>query len=112
MSITDTQEVTCQIRDIITEAADISVRRYSNSTKKLSKSAAYKKQNTHKKTRTKWFDSNLTKMRKRVISNGKLYTMYHNDTIVRGRYFKLYRMYNKTKKYKERQYKKTDVRAD
>ena len=44
-------------------------------------------------------------MRKKVISNGKLYSMYHNDPIVRGRYFKSYRVYNKMKKYKERLYK-------
>ncbi|MEW8547927.1 MAG: reverse transcriptase family protein [Candidatus Thiodiazotropha sp.] len=101
-SITDTQDAACQIKDIITEAASISLKSIDISKKKLSKSSVNKKQ----KKRKKWFDSDLTKMRKRVISNGKLYSMYHNDPIVRGRYFKLYRIYNKTKKYKERQYKK------
>ena len=45
-------------------------------------------------------------MRKRVIANGKLYSMFPSDPIVRGRYYRLYRLYNKAKKVKERQFKK------
>ena len=49
------------------------------------------------KTRKTWFDSDLRIMRKRVISTGKLYSMLPNDPVVRDRYFKLYRIYSKTK---------------
>ena len=50
----------------------------------------------------KWFDLDLKAMRNRVISNGKLYSMFPSDPIVRARYF---RIYNKTKRNKERQFK-------
>ena len=45
-------------------------------------------------------------MHSRVTANGKLYSLFPKDPIVKGRYFKLYRTYNKTKRVKERQYKK------
>lgn len=44
-------------------------------------------------------------MRNRVIANGKLYSMFPGVPVVRGRYFKLFRIYNKTKRNKERQFK-------
>ena len=59
-----------------------------------------------KKTFKQWFDMDLKAMCSRVIANGKLYSLFPKDPIVRGRYFKLYRTYNKTKRIKERQYQK------
>ena len=101
ISITDTQDVACQLNSIITEAASISLKSSRNSKNRLCKTNAKQKH----KTRKKWFDSDLRIMRKRVIITGKLYSMLPNDPVVRGRYFKLYIIYSKAKKRKERHIK-------
>ena len=100
-SILDTQEAAGQLNLIITEAADISLKAYDKGKKNKHKP----KSKTGKKQK-QWFDSDLKSMRKRVIANGKLYSMFPSDPIVRGRYYRLYRLYNKAKKVKERQFKK------
>ena len=69
----------------------------------MGKNKHHLKKNPKKSKR--WFDTDLKAMRNRVIANGKLYSMFPNDPIVRGRYCKLFRLYNKTKRNKERQFK-------
>ncbi len=44
-------------------------------------------------------------MRSRVMSKGNLYSKYPSDPIVRGSYYRLYRQYNKLRKFKARTFK-------
>lgn len=100
MSIVDTDDSVDHINHIITDAADISLK---TPNIKMGKNKHHLKKN-HKKSK-RWFDTDLKSMRNRVIANGKLYSMFPNDPIVRGRCFKLFRIYNKTKRNKKRQFK-------
>jgi hypothetical protein len=50
------------------------------------------------------FNTDLGNLRARVVSQGILYSRYHMDPIVRGRYYKLYREYNKLRKMKYREF--------
>ena len=56
-----------------------------------------------------WFDMDLKAMRSRVIANGKPYSLFPKDPIIRERYFKLYRTYYKTKRVKERKQNTTKL---
>ena len=60
-----------------------------------------------KKKKKKWFDTDLGKLRARVVSQGILYSIYPEDSIVRGHYYKLYREYNKLRKMKYREFRNT-----
>ena len=100
MSIADTDDSVDHLNCIITEAADISLKTHISGMHK-NKHHLKKKPKIHKK----WFDTDLKAMNNRVISNGKLYFMFPSDPIVRGRYYKVFRIYNKTKRNKERQFK-------
>ena len=59
------------------------------------------------KNKQKWFDSDLLTMRYRLINKGKLMSLFPLDPIIKGSYFKLYREYNKTRKYKKRTFKQS-----
>ena len=98
LSITDTQDAATQLNSIITDAANISLKKYSRKVNCQNNKGL--KRNIRKTK--KWFDADLKALRNRVISNGKLYSMFPKDPIVRGRYYKLQRVYNKTKTSKER----------
>ena len=65
----------------------------------LSKIRVLKRRKTKIK---KWFDTDLGKLRARVVSQGILYSIYPQDPIVRRHYYKLYREYNKLRKMKYR----------
>ena len=65
------------------------------------------RQYSHKKVKQKWFDSDLQSMRYRLINKGKLLSKFPYDPLVRGAYFKLYRQYNKTRKFKKRTFKQS-----
>ena len=99
--ITDINEAAKDLNNILLDSANKSLKvinvKQTDSPSLVRKSMKKKRQ---------WFDLDLRLMRKRVISNGKLYSLFPKDPIVRGRYFKLFRTYNKTKRSKERQYKK------
>lgn len=100
MYIVDTDDSVDHLNHIISDAADISLKKPNIN---MGKNKHHLKKNPKKSK--KWFDTDLKAMRNRVIANGKLYSMFPNDPIVRGRYFKLFRIYNKTKRNKERQFK-------
>ena len=108
LSITDTQDATTQLNSIITDAANISLKKYSRKVNGQNTNGLKKKYKKNKK----WFDADLKALRNRVISNGKLYSMFPKDPIVRGRYYKLQRVYNKTKKKQREVVQKTTVRAN
>lgn len=74
------------------------------STAKLSLS---KPSNKKRKKNKKWFDHDLFNMRQSLISAGKLFASFPKDPFVRGRYFKLYRNYNKNRKFKRKKYKES-----
>ena len=52
----------------------------------------------------KWFDTDVRKLRHRLMSYGKVYSYYPNDPFVRGQYFKLHKEYAKSRKLKPRQF--------
>lgn len=52
------------------------------------KRSTCKKNKRGSKTRKKWFDGDLFKMRQNLISYGKIYSKYHKDPIIRGNYYK------------------------
>jgi len=88
-------ETICDFENIILSAADLS----------LKKPSVKKKKNKNKK----WFDTDLGKLRARVVSQGILYSIYPKDPIVRGHYYKLYREYNKLRKMKYREFRNTII---
>ena len=54
--------------------------------------------------RKRWFDDDLFKMRKNLISLGKLYARYPKDPLIKGKYYKNYRIYNKCRKLKYKEF--------
>ena len=78
LSITDTQDAATQLNSIITDAANISLKKYSRKVNGQNTKGLKKK---HKKNK-KWFDADLKALRNRVISNGKLYSMFPKDPII------------------------------
>ena len=44
-------------------------------------------------------------MRQELIQAGQVFSRFPKDPYLRGRYFKLYRLYNKNRKHKRKQYK-------
>ena len=56
--------------------------------------------NTNKNTKRqpKWFDSSLFNLRRRLDDKEKLLKQYSKDSLVRGSYFSLLRIYRKTRK--------------
>ena len=89
-SVEEISETICHFENISLSAADMS----------LKKPSVKKKKNKNKK----WFNTDLGKLRARVVSQGILYSRYHMDPIVRGRYYKLYGEYNKLRKMKYRKF--------
>ncbi|VDI75921.1 Hypothetical predicted protein [Mytilus galloprovincialis] len=63
-----------------------------------------KKNKKGSRPQKKWFDSDLFKMRKNVISLGKIYSRYPKDPVIKGRYYKYFRIYNKCRKVKYKQF--------
>jgi hypothetical protein len=53
----------------------------------------------------KWFDNDLDKLREKVLAQGKMYSKFPKDPVIRGHYYKLCREYNKLRKTKYRQFK-------
>jgi hypothetical protein len=68
------------------------------------KRSTCKKNKRGSKTRKKWFDSDLFKMRQNLISYGKIFSKYPKDPIIRGSYYKKYKLYNKCRKIKYKQF--------
>ena len=60
-----------------------------------------------KKKGQKWFDSDLISMRRNLLNYGKIYSKYPKDPSVKNHFYKLYREYTKSRKYKCRQYKQS-----
>ena len=83
-----------ELTDIITTAANKCLKKHRKIKKKKVK---------HKK----WFDLTLNNMRNNLISYSKTYSKYPNDPSVKGHYYKLLRIYSKTRKLKFRQYKQS-----
>jgi hypothetical protein len=51
-------------------------------------------------------NNDLDKLREKVLAQGKIYSKFPKDPVIRGHYYKLYREYNKLrKKTKHRQFK-------
>ena len=67
----------------------------------LKKPSIKKKKDKNKK----WFDTDLGKLRARVVSQGILYSIYPEDLIVRGHYYILFREYNKLRNMKYREFR-------
>ena len=63
----------------------------------------YKKKKSNKK-RKNWFDNNLFKMRSNLISLGKLYAKFPKDPYIKGKYYRNYRLYNKSRKAKYKEF--------
>jgi len=53
----------------------------------------------------KWFDKDLKQLRFNLINYGKIYTKFPKDPVVKNHFYKLYREYNKQRKYKCKSYK-------
>ena len=81
------------LNDIYLQAADISIKRGKPPVKK------------GVRKRKKWFDTDLRKLRQRLMSYGKVYCYYPNDPVVRGHYFKWHKEYARSRKLKSRQFK-------
>lgn len=81
--------------NIILSAADKTLRR----PKTCSKSG--------KKINQKWFDADLQILRSRLLSKGRLMSKFPFDPGIKGNYYKLYRQYNKMRKFKKRTFKQT-----
>ena len=64
-----------------------------------------RKKGLRKLKHKKWFDYDLIKKRKSLISKGELLSRFPWDPIVKGSYYECYREYNKLSKYKQRQFK-------
>lgn len=69
--------------------------------KTLRKPKVYSKKKTHHK----WFDKDLHILRSRLLNKGKLMSKFPFDPGIKGSYFKLYREYNKMRKFKKRTFK-------
>ena len=54
----------------------------------------------NKKRQPKWFDSSLFNLQRRLDDEEKLLKQYSKDTLVRGSYFSLLKIYRKTRKKK------------
>ena len=63
------------------------------------------KTQSKKVTNQKWFD--LYTLRNRLLNKGKLMSNFPFDRGIKGSYFKLYREYNKMRKFKKQTFKQT-----
>ena len=109
--ITDINAAAENLNQILLDSAKKSLKVVNNHQNNSStkRSGGLKRRKPLKHISKQRFDIDLKAMRSKVIANGKLYSLFPKDPIVRGRYFKLYRTNNATKRVKERQYKKTVV---
>lgn len=85
-SASEINKVVSEFNDILITAANLS----------LSKPSSIGKRRKNKK----WFDTDLRKLRDKVISQDKLYGRFPKNLIIKGHYYKLYRQYNKLRKTK------------
>ena len=100
-NIEDSQEsidATCgKLENIILDAAKCCLRLPKPSTKK-------------KVAHKKWFDSDLRSMRSQLFRRGNQLSNDPFNTVLRNSFFKLYRLYNKTRKYKMKSFKKDIIK--
>ena len=80
-----------ELGNIFVHAADLSLKR--------------RKPKTKAKTQKKWYDKDLASMRKNLIDFGKVYSSFPKDPYVKNHFYKLYREYNKSRKYKSKKFK-------
>lgn len=85
-SASEINKVVSEFNDILITAANLS----------LSKPSSIGKRRKNKK----WFDTDLRKLRDKVISQDRLYGRFPKNLIIKGYYYKLYRQYNKLRKTK------------
>lgn len=85
-SASEINKVVSEFNDILITAANLS----------LSKPSSIGKRRKNKK----WFDTDLRKLRDKVISQDRLYGRFPKNLIIKGHYYKLYRQYNKLRKTK------------
>ena len=64
-----------------------------------------KPRNKNKPKNPKWFNGNLQQLRQNLFSYGKVYTKYPKDPAVKNHFYKLYREYNKTRKYEKKSFR-------
>ena len=64
-----------------------------------------KKKKKRVKTDKKWFDHELTSLKKNVDGKAALMNKYPKDPFIRGSFFKTYKKYAKLRKYKKREFK-------
>ena len=57
----------------------------------------------------KWFDKDLKQLRFNLINYGKIYIKFPKDPVVKNHFNKLYREYNKQRKYKCKSYKENTL---
>ena len=96
----DTQDVVddsaAELTDIILSAANVSLK-----LKKIPNKTRSKPKNE------KWFDKDLHKSRSNLIDYGKIYSKFPKEPAVKNHYYKLKREYNKLRKFKYREYRKS-----
>lgn len=95
-SLSSINNASKQLTDILVETADKSLRR---PTKRKTKRAGQLNNN--------WFDNDLRKLRNNLTNYSKVYSRYPNDSYVRNHFYKLNRLYTKTRKAKKREFKKS-----
>ena len=95
----DSQELidnaAAELSNVIIKAADKSLRKSKNKPIKTNKKMY------------KWFDVDLKNMRRSLINYGKIYSKFPKDPTVKNHYYKLYREYTKTRKFKCREFKQS-----
>ena len=62
-----------------------------------------------RKKNMKWFDKDLKQLRFNLINYGKIYIKFPKDPVVKNHFNKLYREYNKQRKYKCKSYKENTL---
>ena len=62
------------------------------------------KLHSKKRLSQKWFDMDLYILRNRLLNKGKLMSKFPFDPGIKGSYFKLYREYNKLRKFKKKDF--------
>ena len=96
----DTDLMVTDFNNILQEAADRSLKKIpKNKVSKLKTDSNIKKKNSY-------FDLSLQKMRKDLYDKRNLFIQNNKDPIIRGAFFSHLKLYRKTRKRKERLYRK------
>lgn len=86
-------DAAASLANIFTHAADISLRK------------SIKKKGKRNIKHKKWYNTELRYMRQHLVNYGKIYSKFPKDPQVKNHFYKLYREYNKQRKFKRKEYK-------